>query len=237
MSRPPRGPVGWYDERLHTDFTKKGYAQRFEVARSLVRAQTPFQSMDIFETRHFGRVLALDGIIQTTESDEFVYHEMMVHVPLFAHGAPRDVLIIGAGDGGILREVLRHKTVRRAVMVEIDGDVVRECARHMPALNGGAFKNPRGQVIIGDGIDYVRKARDKSFDAVLVDSTDIGPGESCSPTTSTATASASCPARRAGDRRRALLPTGRSDHHQAQARRHLQGHDVLHWWCRPTSAA
>lgn len=178
MSRPPRGPVGWYDERLHTDFTKKGYAQRFEVARSLVRAQTPFQSMDIFETRHFGRVLALDGIIQTTEADEFIYHEMMVHVPLFAHGAPRDVLIIGAGDGGILRETLRHRTVRRAVMVEIDGDVVRECARHMPSLNGGAFKNPRGQVIIGDGIDYVRKASDKSFDAVLVDSTDpIGPGE------------------------------------------------------------
>ncbi len=178
MSRPPGGPVGWYDERLHTDFTKKGYAQRFEVARHLVRTQTPFQSMDIFETRHFGRVLALDGIIQTTEADEFVYHEMMVHVALFAHGRPRDVLIIGAGDGGILREVLRHKSVRNAVMVEIDGDVVRACARHMPALNGGAFKNPRGTVIIGDGIDYVRQAKSKSFDAILVDSTDpIGPGE------------------------------------------------------------
>ena len=182
MSRRPSGgtrkPVGWYDELLHTHFTKKGYAQRFEVARHLVRTRTPFQSMDIFETRHFGRVLALDGIIQTTEADEFVYHEMMVHVPLFAHGAPKTVLIIGAGDGGILREVLRHASVRRAVMVEIDGDVVRECARHMPALNGGAFKNPRGQVIIGDGIDYVRKAPNKSFDAILVDSTDpIGPGE------------------------------------------------------------
>jgi len=183
VSRRPWGaaakPIGWYDEKLHTLFTKKGYAQRFQVLRYLVRGKkTPFQTMDIFETRHFGRVLALDGIIQTTEADEFVYHEMMVHVPLFALGAPRDVLIIGAGDGGILREVLRHKSVRRAVMVEIDGDVVRDCARHMPALNGGAFKNKRGQVIVGDGIDYARKARSGSFDAVLVDSTDpIGPGE------------------------------------------------------------
>ena len=176
--RPPSGGGGWYDERLHTHFTKKGYAQRFEVVRTLVHKRTPFQEMDIFQTRHFGRVLALDGIIQTTEADEFVYHEMMTHLPMFAHGAVRDLLIIGAGDGGILREALRHRSVRRAVMVEIDGDVISECARHMPALNGGAFKNPRAQVIVGDGIDYVRKAPSASFDAILVDSTDpIGPGE------------------------------------------------------------
>ena len=177
-SRPGRGSGRWYDERLHTHFTKKGYAQRFEVVRTLVDKRTPFQELVVFQTRHFGRVLALDGIIQTTESDEFVYHEMMTHLPMFAHGRVRDLLIIGAGDGGILREALRHTSLRRAVMVEIDGDVIAECARHMPALNGGAFKNPRAQVIVGDGIDYVRKARDASFDAILVDSTDpIGPGE------------------------------------------------------------
>jgi len=174
---PPAGGSGWYQERLHTHFTKKGYAQRFEVVRTIVAKRTPFQELVIFETRHFGRVLALDGIIQTTEADEFVYHEMMTHLPLFAHGRVRDLLIIGAGDGGILRESLRHRSVRRAVMVEIDGDVVEECARHMPGLNGGAFKDPRAEVIIGDGIDYVRKAKRK-FDAILVDSTDpIGPGE------------------------------------------------------------
>lgn len=168
----------WYEERLHTHYTKKGYAQRFEVTRFLVQKKSRFQEIDIFETRHFGRVLALDGIIQTTEADEFVYHEMMTHVPLFAHGRVRDVLIIGAGDGGILREVLRHKGVRRAVMVEIDGDVVALCARHMPALNGGAFKDERAEVLIADGIDYVLKAKAASFDAIIVDSTDpIGPGE------------------------------------------------------------
>lgn len=177
-SQPGRASGNWYDERLHTHFTKKGYAQRFEVVRTIVEKRTPFQELIIFETRHFGRVLALDGIIQTTEADEFVYHEMMTHLPMFAHGRVRDLLIIGAGDGGILREALRHKSLRRAVMVEIDGDVVAECARHMPGLNGGAFKNPRAEVIIGDGIDYVRKAPSGSFDAVLVDSTDpIGPGE------------------------------------------------------------
>ncbi|MEK7246285.1 MAG: polyamine aminopropyltransferase [Pseudomonadota bacterium] len=175
-SSPGRGS-GWYQERLHTHFTKKGYAQRFEVVRTIVAKRTPFQELVIFQTRHFGRVLALDGIIQTTEADEFVYHEMMTHIPMFAHGRVRDLLIIGAGDGGILRESLRHKSVRSAVMVEIDGDVVRECARHMPGLNGGAFKDPRAEVIIGDGIDYVRKSTRK-FDAILVDSTDpIGPGE------------------------------------------------------------
>jgi spermidine synthase len=170
--------VTWYQERLHTHYTKKGYAQRFEVTKSLVRTKSRFQKIDIFETRHFGRVLALDGIIQTTEADEFVYHEMMTHVPLLAHGRVRDVLIIGAGDGGILREVLRHKSVRRAVMVEIDGDVVDLCARYMPRLNGGTFKDKRAQVLIADGIDYVRKAEPGSFDVVIVDSTDpIGPGE------------------------------------------------------------
>jgi spermidine synthase len=175
---PGRGSGTWYDERLHTHFTKKGYAQRFEVVRTIVDKRTPFQELVIFETRHFGRVLALDGIIQTTEADEFVYHEMMTHLPMFAHGRVRDLLIIGAGDGGILREALRHKSLRRAVMVEIDGDVIKECARHMPGLNSGAFKSPRAEVIVGDGIDYVRKAPDKSFDAILVDSTDpIGPGE------------------------------------------------------------
>jgi spermidine synthase len=170
--------VTWYQERLHTHYTKKGYAQRFEVTRFLVQKKSRFQGIDIFATRHFGRVLALDGIIQTTEADEFVYHEMMTHVPLLAHGRVRDVLIIGAGDGGILREVLRHKSVRRAVMVEIDGDVVDLCARHMPRLNGGAFKDKRAQVLIADGIDYVLKAKAASFDVIIVDSTDpIGPGE------------------------------------------------------------
>ncbi|MBV9655959.1 MAG: spermidine synthase, partial [Acetobacteraceae bacterium] len=99
-------------------------------------------------------------------------------VPLLAHGAAKDVLIIGAGDGGVLRRVLQHRTVRRAVMVEIDGEVIRLAREHMPGIAAGAWDDPRAEVIVGDGIDYVKRAADGSFDAVIVDSTDpIGVGE------------------------------------------------------------
>ncbi|MDA0676098.1 MAG: polyamine aminopropyltransferase [Proteobacteria bacterium] len=167
--------AAWFDERLHVD---KGYAQRFAVKRTLARERTRFQTVSIFETDHFGRVLALDGVIQTTEADEFVYHEMLTHVPMLAHGHVRDVLIVGGGDGGILREVLRHRKVRRAVMVEIDGRVVELCRRYLPTLNAGAFDDKRAEVRIGDGIAYVKDAPDGSFDLVIVDSTDpMGPGK------------------------------------------------------------
>lgn len=167
----------WFDERLYIEHLKKGYAQSFEVTRFLARKRSPFQNIAIFETATFGRVLALDGIIQVTEADEFVYHEMLTHLPIMALGKAKDVLIIGAGDGGILREVLRHKQVKSAVMVEIDGAVIDLCKRFMPSLNGGAFDDPRADVIVGDGIDYVMKSK-RDFDLIVCDSTDpIGPGE------------------------------------------------------------
>lgn len=160
----------WIGERLH-----RGYSQHFEVTQVIVEEKTSFQEIAILETARFGRMLVLDGVVQTTEKDEFVYHEMLAHVPLFAHGAPRDVLIIGGGDGGLLREVLRHK-VRRCVMVELDGKVIQLCRQHLPSLSAGTFDDPRAEVIVGDGIDYVRRA-DERFDVILVDSTDpIGPG-------------------------------------------------------------
>ena len=110
--------------------------------------------------------------------DEFVYQEMLTHVPLLAHGAARRVLIIGAGDGGVLRRVLQHRGVRRAVMVEIDGEVIRLAREFMPAIGGDAWNDPRAEVIVGDGIDYVKRAADAAFDAIIVDSTDpIGVGE------------------------------------------------------------
>jgi spermidine synthase len=122
--------------------------------------------------------MLLDGVVQITEADEFVYQEMLTHVPLLAHGDARRVLIIGAGDGGVLRRVLMHNTVERAVMVEIDGEVIRLAKEHMPNIAGDAWTNPRAEVIVGDGIDYVRTAPDASFDAIIVDSTDpIGVGE------------------------------------------------------------
>jgi spermidine synthase len=163
----------WINETLYP-----AWGQRFRVKRELARARSAFQDIAIFESETHGRVMVLDGVIQITEGDEFVYQEMLTHVPLLAHGAAADVLIIGAGDGGVLRRVLQHQTVRRAVMVEIDGEVIRLCKEHLASIGGDAWTDPRADVIVGDGIDYVKRAADNSFDVIIVDSTDpIGVGE------------------------------------------------------------
>ena len=163
----------WVNETLYPD-----WGQRFLVKRELARVKSDFQDIMLFESFSHGRVMVLDGVIQITERDEFVYQEMLTHVPLLAHGAAKRVLIIGAGDGGVLRRVLQHRQVEKCVMVEIDGEVIRLCQEHMPDIAGDAWTNPRGQVIVGDGIDYVRQAEAGSFDVVIVDSTDpIGVGE------------------------------------------------------------
>ncbi|MCQ8279682.1 polyamine aminopropyltransferase [Acetobacteraceae bacterium KSS8] len=163
----------WINETLYP-----GWGQRFAVKKELARVTSDFQEIVVFESEHHGRVLVLDGAIQITEGDEFVYQEMLAHVPLLTHGAARNVLIIGAGDGGVLRRVLEHKGVERAVMVEIDGEVIRLAKEFLPAIAGDAWTHPRAEVIVGDGIDYVRKAPDASFDVIIVDSTDpIGVGD------------------------------------------------------------
>jgi spermidine synthase len=163
----------WINETLYPD-----WGQRFLVRRELARVKSDFQDIVIFESSSHGRVMVLDGVIQITERDEFVYQEMLAHVPLLAHGAAKNVLIIGAGDGGVLRRVLRHGSVKRAVMVEIDGEVIRLSKEYLPGIAGDAWNDKRAEVIVGDGIDYVKRAPDASFDAIIVDSTDpIGVGE------------------------------------------------------------
>jgi spermidine synthase len=163
----------WINETLYPD-----WGQRFRLTRELARVNSAFQDIVIFESASHGRVMVLDGVIQITEADEFVYQEMLAHVPLLAHGAAENVLIIGAGDGGVLRRVLQHRNVKRAVMVEIDGEVIRLSKEYLPRIAGDAWSDPRADVIVGDGIDYVRQAPDMSFDAIIVDSTDpIGVGE------------------------------------------------------------
>lgn len=163
----------WINEDLYPD-----WGQRFRVGRELARVQSEFQDIFVFESPSHGRVMLLDGVVQITERDEFVYQEMIAHVPLIAHGAAKRVLIIGAGDGGVLRRVLQHRTVEHAVMVEIDGEVIRLAREFLPAIGGEAWNDPRADVIVGDGIDYVRQGRAGSFDVVIVDSTDpIGVGE------------------------------------------------------------
>ncbi len=163
----------WLNETLYPD-----WGQRFLVTRELARVRSAFQDIVIFDSTSHGRVMALDGIIQITEANEFVYQEMLAHVPLLAHGAAATVLIIGAGDGGVLRRVLQHRSVRRVVMVEIDGEVIRLSKEFLPGIAGDAWNDPRAEVIVGDGIDYVRRAPGGAFDAIIVDSTDpIGVGE------------------------------------------------------------
>jgi spermidine synthase len=163
----------WVNETLYAE-----WGQRFLVKRELARVKSGFQDIMVFESFTHGRVMLLDGVVQITEADEFVYQEMIAHVPLLAHGAARRVLIVGAGDGGVLRRVLQHRTVEKAVMVEIDGEVIRLAKAFMPGIAGDAWTDPRAEVIVGDGIDYARQAEAGSFDVMIVDSTDpIGVGE------------------------------------------------------------
>src|SRR5689334_21079041 len=134
----------WINETLYTD-----WGQRFRVKRELARVQSDFQAIAIFESYTHGRVMVLDGVIQITEGDEFVYQEMLTHVPLLAHGAAANVLIIGAGDGGVLRRVLQHASVKRAVMAEIDGEVIRLAKEFLPDIGGDAWDDQRAEVIVG----------------------------------------------------------------------------------------
>jgi len=163
----------WVNETLYSD-----WGQRFLVKRELARVQSDFQDILVFESTSHGRVMLLDGVVQITERDEFVYQEMLTHVPLLAHGAAKRVLIIGAGDGGVLKRVLQHRNVERAVMVEIDGEVIRLAKEHLPGIAGNAWSDPRAEVLVADGIDHVRRAPDAAYDVIIVDSTDpIGVGE------------------------------------------------------------
>ncbi|MGY6632290.1 MAG: polyamine aminopropyltransferase [Alkalilacustris sp.] len=162
----------WMHERLYDD-----YAQSLRVDRVLYDSATDHQRLRLFENARFGRVLTLDNVVQTTEADNFIYHEMMAHVPILAHGAARRVLIIGGGDGGLAREVLRHPGVAEVVMVEIDAGVVTFSREFLPALSAGAFDDPRLEVVIDDGAAFMAREGDR-FDVILVDSTDpVGPGE------------------------------------------------------------
>ena len=163
----------WLNETLYPN-----WGQRFRVLRELARVRSKYQDIQVIETASHGKVLVLDGAIQITEADEFVYQEMLAHVPLLAHGAARRVLIIGAGDGGVLRRVLQHRGVEQAVMVEIDGEVIRLSREHLPGIGGEAWTNPRAQVIVGDGIAHVADAAPGLYDVIIVDSTDpVGVGE------------------------------------------------------------
>jgi spermidine synthase len=173
LIRRPDGSV-WYRETLHE---KDGFATEYRIADVLFDSATPHQRLIVVDTDLFGRLVALDGATQVTMGDEFVYHEMMAHVPLLAHGQAEHVLIIGGGDGGLAEEVLKHRAVTRLVMVEIDPGVIDFAKTHLADLNRGCFDDPRLELTISDGKDYAARATER-FDLIIVDSTDpVGPGE------------------------------------------------------------
>ncbi len=161
--------------RWIVDAVGPGFAQATLVEAILYDHRSPWQHIQVAQSSLFGRMLILDDAVQTTERDEFTYHEMLTHVPLVTHPKPERVLIIGGGDGGTLEEVLKH-TVEHATMVEIDREVVDVSRRFLPTISGGAFDDPRARLLIDDGIAFVQTTSDR-FDVILVDSTDPkGPG-------------------------------------------------------------
>ncbi len=160
----------WIEEKVD-DVTSK----RFKVEKVLFSGQSEFQSVDIVQTSGHGKMLLNDGLVMLSERDEFAYHDMITHIPLFTHPHPKKVLVIGGGDGGSAREVLRHSSVEKCVMVEIDAMVIDSCIEHIPLTSKDLKGNDRLELIVGDGVEYMAKTKEK-FDVIIIDSTDpIGP--------------------------------------------------------------
>ncbi len=161
----------WIDEE-YQGLVRTG----FRLKRRVFKGKSPFQTVEVVETKGHGKLLLIDGMTMVSERDEFVYHEMIAHVPLFLHPRPRRVLVIGGGDGGTVREVLRHRGVERCVLAEIDPLVVEASRRYIP-LTAEKLSDRRCEVRIGDGVAFVRETSER-FDVVIVDSTEpFGPAK------------------------------------------------------------
>jgi spermidine synthase len=159
----------WFTEKQTEHF---GITMR--INKIMESEQTDFQKLEMVETEEFGNMLILDGMVMTTKVDEFVYHEMVAHVPLSTHPNPKHVLVVGGGDGGVIREVLKHPSVEKATLVEIDGKVIEYSKKYLPEI-AGELDNPRVEVIVGDGFMHIHESKNK-YDVVMVDSTEpVGP--------------------------------------------------------------
>ncbi len=160
----------------YTELNELGFGVTMETQNVLYSAKTEYQTIDILETQGLGKVLLLDGLVMTTERDEFFYHEMISHIPMNSHPNPERVLVIGGGDGGTVREVLKHDTVKEVVLCEIDGMVIDACKKYLPSI-AGMLDDERVDIQVRDGIEYISQQED-AFDIILIDSTDpMGPGE------------------------------------------------------------
>ena len=161
----------WYTEK-HSD----NVGITIKAAKTLFSGKSKFQQLDIIETVEFGRMMLLDGLVMVTERDEFIYHDMIVHPALFTHPNPKKVLVIGGGDGGTIREIMKHPEVELAVLCEIDGLVIEKSIEFLPSMASEIDgNNPRVKLHVDDGLAYIRDHQNE-FDIILVDSTDpIGP--------------------------------------------------------------
>ncbi|QAY67363.1 polyamine aminopropyltransferase [Paenibacillus protaetiae] len=159
----------WYTEKQTDTF---GITAK--ITKTYVHEQTEFQQLDVIETEQFGTMLVLDGMVMTTVKDEFVYHEMVAHPVLFTHPHPEHVLVVGGGDGGVIREIMKHPGVKKAVLVDIDGKVIEYSKKYLPSI-AGELDNPRVEVLVGDGFMHIHDHK-HTYDVIMVDSTEpVGP--------------------------------------------------------------
>ncbi|WP_201008909.1 polyamine aminopropyltransferase [Paenibacillus glycanilyticus] len=159
----------WYTEKQTENF---GITAK--ITKTYVNEQTEFQQLDMIETEEFGTMLVLDGMVMTTVKDEFVYHEMVAHPVLFTHPNPEHVLVVGGGDGGVIREIMKHPKVKKAVLVDIDGKVIEYSKKYLPTI-AGELDNPRVEVLVNDGFMHIHDHKN-TYDVIMVDSTEpVGP--------------------------------------------------------------
>jgi spermidine synthase len=159
----------WYTEKQ-----TKNHGITTKIKKTLYHDQSEFQTLDVIETIEFGNMLVLDGMVMTTDRDEFVYHEMITHVAMNTHPNPKEVLVVGGGDGGVIREILRYPTVIRAVLAEIDGKVIEASKKYFPQI-AGKLDDPRVDIQVTDGIRHIQENKGK-YDVIIVDSTEpVGP--------------------------------------------------------------
>ena len=156
----------WFREPAHD-----GVEVDFLCEKMVYSGRSKFQQIDVVDTRGHGRMLFLDGIAQSAESDEFIYHELLAHPPLFSHPEPRSVLVIGGAEGATLREIFRHPGIERVVMVDIDEELVKVCKEHLASWHQGSYDDPRLELVIGDGRRFVETTRE-TFDAMVIDLSD-----------------------------------------------------------------
>lgn len=165
------------NERFYKEITPAGFGIAIKKKEVLFSRQSPFQKIEITDTdSSLGKILTIDGLMMTTQGDEYFYHEMISHIPMCTHKNPENILVIGGGDGGTVREILKHNTVKKVVLCEIDGMVIDACKKFLPDI-AIELDNPKVEILIQDAIEYI-KTKENEFDVVLIDSTDpMGPGE------------------------------------------------------------